>query len=127
MLRAAVLVVIAGCGSSKAPTAGPGGEGKCEPGRCLEDLPRVIKPFRQEARACFDEAAKKNPALQGGRLIINLEVAPSGEVTPTQGMQSDQLDDKELVGCVLFVMLKVKFPPGSKVMRGFHTFEFARK
>jgi hypothetical protein len=129
-------VAIACSGSHKpattAPATGDGAETgtACEPGRCLEDISATVKQHRPAARACFDAAAAKNPALQGGRLIINFRIDAEGKVSEvSQGMQDDQISDEGVIACVGGVIEKLEFArsPAGKATRAYHQFEFARR
>jgi hypothetical protein len=102
----------------------------CEPGRCLEDISAAVKRHRPAARACFDAAAAQNPALQGGRLIINFRIDAEGKVSEvSQGMQDDQITDESVIACVGDVIEKLEFArsPAGKATRAYHQFEFARR
>jgi hypothetical protein len=122
------IVLIAACGGGHGTSTGAGAsEAGCEPGRCLGDISRTITDHRAEARACFDAARKKQPAL-AGQLVINFEIDAAGNVVDTsQGMQDGQLDDAGVVTCVSTVVKQIKFPksPAGKSTRGYHRFEFA--
>ena len=102
----------------------------CEPGRCLADISATVKQQRPAARACFDAAAAQNPALEGGRLIINFRIDAEGKVSEvSQGMQDNQISDEGVVACVGDVIEKLQFAksPAGKATRAYHQFEFARR
>jgi hypothetical protein len=134
-LRFALLAVAIGCSTRHKPatpaTAEPASTEAgtaCEPGRCLDDISNAVKEHRPESRACYDAAAKQNPALQGGRLIINFRIDASGAVTETsQGMQDNQINDEAVIACVSDVIKRIKFAtsPAGKATRAYHQFEFA--
>jgi hypothetical protein len=137
MIRSLLLLVALGCGGSKPPTMTPTGggagdtsEGGCEPGRCLADISSLIKERRPAARACYDDAAKANPALPAGRIIINFRIDENGDVTETsQGMQDNQVEDEGVVTCIGDVIKQIKFAksPSGKTTRAYHEFEFSRR
>src|SRR5262245_48871163 len=104
------------CSSPKPPaTAKPDEtpEGKCEPGRCMEDISRVITEHRTETRTCYDKGVKGKPGIEG-RLIINFKIDPSGDVEDaSQGMQENQITEPAVVDCVTAVIKKLKFAKSS--------------
>ncbi len=126
--RVAVLAVAAAvaCGGAPPRAAAPD-EGDCEPGRCLEHVSEVVLSRRAEARACYDEAVARDPALAGGRLIMNFEIDPDGVVVDaSQASQDGQLEDAALASCVSLVILGLRFAPSArgKSTRAFHRYEF---
>jgi hypothetical protein len=137
MIRALLIVAVVACGGSKpTPTAPGGGDaegsegGACEPGRCLADISSLVKERRPAARACYDTAAKANPALPAGRIIINFRIDENGAVTETsQGMQDNQVEDEGVVTCIGDVIKEIKFAksPSGKTTRAYHEFEFSRR
>ena len=123
-MRALLLLVIGCAGGSKGASGGPA----CEPGRCLEDLSRVISEHRAEARTCYDNGLKRVPAIKDGRIIINFEIDPDGKVIDaSQSVKGDQIEDPEVVACVTDVIKEIRFPKSAsgKRTRGYHSFEFA--
>jgi hypothetical protein len=126
-----VWIVIAGCGGGTKPVEKPTGDGSapadCEPGRCLEDISRVINDHRDDARACYDRAHRRDSSL-AGRVFINFQIDAAGNVTDTsQGMQEDQIQDPEVVACVSDSLKKIKFAKSAagKTTRAYHRFEFS--
>jgi hypothetical protein len=130
------LVVIAACGGKPATpdtiqTTGGEGDGNgsgvaCEPGRCLEDISKLIAERRTDARTCYDTARKRDPSLQG-KIVINFAIDSAGVVAETtQGLQDGQIEDPEVVACVGEVIKSVRFPasPGGRTSRAYHRFEF---
>src|SRR4051812_36711553 len=104
--------VLTACGgAAKGSSTNPGdpAAGACEPGRCLEDISKLIGEHRAESRACYEAGAKKTPGMQG-RIIINFRIDAEGNVTESsQGMQDEQITDEQVVTCVSDVIKKVKF------------------
>lgn len=143
----ALFALVAACSSkSKPPDAtggggggdegggggGGGGDGdtavKCEPGRCLEDIRKLIAERRPDARACYDSARKKDPKLGEGKIIVNFAIDSEGVVGETsQGMQDGQIEDQAIVGCISEVIKTVRFAksPAGKTTRAYHRFEFS--
>ncbi|MBA3818952.1 MAG: AgmX/PglI C-terminal domain-containing protein [Deltaproteobacteria bacterium] len=113
-----------GSGSGAAVPTSPGSD--CEPGRCLDDIARVVKERRAEARACYDA----KPGLEAGRIIINFVITPDGTVTePEPSVKEGQLTDVEVIACISDVVKELTFPasPAGKRTRAYHTFEFANR
>ncbi len=125
-MRSLLVVMLVACGGSPKPAAPPpppGGDNSCEPGRCLEDISRVIGEHRDEARACYDHAHLSQP----GKLFMNFQIDGAGNVTDTsQGMQDDQISDAGVVACVGDVIKQIKFAKSGsgKTTRAYHRFEF---
>lgn len=124
---AALLVALAACGGSpKASGASDGpAQATCEPGRCLEDISKLIGERKADTRACYDAARTRAPTL-AGKIVINFAIDSEGVVgEASQGMQDDQIQDAELVACVSEVIKTVRFPasPSGKTTRAYHRFE----
>jgi len=132
----ALLIVVAACGGGKSasstttPPAG-GGDGAsdttCEPGRCIEDISKLVAERRTDARACYDAGRKRDPKLEG-KIVINFAIDSEGMVGETsQGMQDGQIEDPEVVTCVSEVIKTIRFAksPAGKTSRAYHRFEFA--
>jgi hypothetical protein len=121
---------IAACGGKPPPPAASGaGSGEsttaCEPGRCLEDISKVIAERKDDARACYADARTRTPKLQG-RVVINFAIDSEGSVGETsQGLQDGQLEDAALVECLSNLIKTVKFAasPSGKTTRAYHRFE----
>ncbi len=108
---------------------GDAGDGAqtCEPGRCLDDIKRLIAERKTDSRGCYDAARKRNPGL-AGKVIINFAIDSEGVVGETaQGIQDGQLQDQELVACLSAVINTVRFAasPKGKTTRAYHRFEFS--
>ena len=124
----AIALTACGGGTSKVSTSSTEPAAACEPGRCLEDISKLISERRTESRACYDEGAKKMPGMKG-RIIINFRIDAEGNVEDSsQGMQDDQIQDEALVSCVSEVIKKVTFAASSKgkTTRAYHQFEFGK-
>jgi hypothetical protein len=124
MRSLAIALLFFGCGHSAPPAASTGSanaDTQCEPGRCLEDISKVIAGHKAESRAC---AKDKKLA---GRVIINFTIDAAGKVGEvTQGMQDDQIQDPALVACLGGVVTGITFTasPKKKTTRAYHRFEF---
>jgi len=88
--------------------AKPSGKGG-EPGRTREDIQTIILSRRDEARACYDEALKKNPSLEGD-LDIKWKIDPDGVVTEIGPDDSKStIHDKGVSDCISAIIKKIKF------------------
>jgi hypothetical protein len=127
-------LAFAGCGGPAKPatssTTEAGGDAGCEPGRCLPDISRTVLARRAEARACVDSGRTRDPQLSGTLLVIKFEIDPDGRVVDaSQGSQEDQIEDAEVVDCVIGVIRELAFQASAKgkSTRAYHRFEFNRR
>ena len=126
MRSLAIAFLFFGCGHSAPPPPAPATgsanpDTQCEPGRCLEDISKVVAGHKAESRAC----AKDKKA--NGRVIINFTIDADGKVgEASQGMQEDQIQDPALVECLTGVVKGITFAgsPKKKTTRAYHRFEF---
>ena len=135
MRRVACLLLVLGCGhpaksAETAKTGDPSAAGddqpKCEPGRCLDDISKAVVEHKTEARACYDDARKRAPKLEG-KIVINFEIDATGSVTgASQSAQDGQIADDALAGCLAKVIEHTKFAASAqgKTTRAYHRFEF---
>ena len=115
--------------ASDTPAVGDDDPTKCERGRCLEDISPIVQTRRADARACYDTATNRRPAA-AGIVIINFEIDPDGRVADaSQGAQDGQLDDAEMVGCIVGVIKQLRFAKSArgKTTRAYHRFDFTPK
>lgn len=136
MVAASLAWIVACSGSPKPPPGGGGGGGgsgsgseptadACEPGRCLADLAAAVEAKHADAVVCYD-AARKKDAKVTGRVVINFRIDPDGKVIDTsQGAQSGQVEDPQLVECLSGVIREVQFAASKKhsTTRAYHRFE----
>ena len=116
-MRIALCLLLVACGSSSKPATTASSD--CEPGRCLDDISKVVAEHKPEARECAKTAK--------GRVIINFKIDKDGNVEEAdQGMQEDQISDPAVVSCLVDVVKKIKFAPSTKAMRAYHQFEFGK-
>src|SRR4051812_47939545 len=113
MRSLAIAFLFFGCGHSAPPPAqtgsGSGSDGQCDPGRCLEDISKVIGGHKAESRACTKD--KK----VAGRVIINFTIDGAGKVgEASQGMQDNQIQDPTLVECLSGVVKGITFATSPK-------------
>jgi hypothetical protein len=118
-MRIALCLLLLACGSSSKSTTTSEPKSDCEPGRCLDDISKVVADHKPEAREC----AKTTK----GRVIINFKIDKDGNVEEAdQGMQDDQISDPAIVSCLVDVVKKIKFAPSTKAVRAYHQFEFGK-
>lgn len=124
-------VAVAACsGSPKPPPGGGSGSGSdaseaCEPGRCLADLAAAVEARHADAVVCYDTARKKDPKVTG-RVVINFRIDADGKVIDaSQGAQSSQVEDPQLVDCLSSLIRDVHFAASKKhsTTRAYHRFE----
>jgi len=109
-------------GTAPAATAAPKTDDApkkgAEPGRGREDIQAIVVARRDEARACYDEALKKNPSIEGD-LDITWKIDPDGNVVDTGVDQSKStIRDEAVSSCIITIIKKVKF---AKSAKGFET------
>jgi hypothetical protein len=126
MLRAASFVAIAiGCGAQR---PAPIEEKDCEPGRCLEDVARVMKEHRADMRSCYELAHAQRNELEGS-MTVNFVIDPKGDVIETSpSVRDGEIEDAELFDCLSATIKRVKFAasPAGKRTRAYHAFEFKK-
>jgi hypothetical protein len=123
-MRAWLILIVIGCSGGQKTK--PAEDNECEPGRCLDDLARAVAERRDAARACYDA----KPNLPDARVTVNFEIDAEGKVTSvSQSVKDEQLDEAEVVACILDVIKEITFPKSSKGKRtrGYHTFEFTAR
>jgi hypothetical protein len=99
----------------KAALADGGTIASKEPGRTKEDIARVVSAKRPEARACFDEAAKKNPGMPGGTVTVTWTIDPAGVVKDVKVDTARTTVDNVGVGnCIAAIIGKFSFPASAK-------------
>lgn len=121
-MRIALCLLLLACGGSSKP-ATTGGEpaSDCDPGRCLDDISKVVAEHKPAARECAKTAK--------GRVIINFKIDKDGNVEEAgQGMQEEQISDPAVVSCLEDVIKQIKFAPSpkGKATRAYHQFEFGK-
>ncbi|HEY5933523.1 MAG TPA: AgmX/PglI C-terminal domain-containing protein [Kofleriaceae bacterium] len=126
MLRAVSLVALAiGCGGKqRAATV----DSDCEPGRCLEDVSRIMKDRRPEMRSCYELAHAQDNTLEG-RLTVNFVIDPKGDVVETSpSVRDGEIENAELFDCLSAVVSRIKFAASAagKRTRAYHVFEFKK-
>jgi len=125
MLRIAVIIAI-GCGGGQRPA--PIEDKSCEPGRCLEDVARVMKDHRPEMRACYELAQAQRAELEGS-MTVNFVIDPQGAVVETSpSVRDGEIEDAELFDCLSTMVKQVTFAASAagKRTRAYHVFDFKK-
>ena len=125
MLRVSVVALAIGCGGT--PRAVPV-ENDCEPGRCLEDVSRVMKEHRAEMRSCYELAHAQDNTLEG-RLTVNFVIDSKGDIVETSpSVRDGEIENAELFDCLSAVVSRIKFAASAagKRTRAYHVFEFKK-
>ncbi|MBP6514949.1 MAG: TonB family protein [Steroidobacteraceae bacterium] len=98
-----MVVPFGGSGGGKALKAGPGGSGdgvtrsgaaSGKPARSREEIELVFDRNKAAIYSIYNRALRDNPALQG-KVVLQLTIQPSGEVTDVR-IVSSELGDAEL-------------------------------
>ena len=124
-MRIALLCLIVACSGSKPAPTQPGSD--CEPGRCLADISKVVSVQRPAAKACYEAGLKRDPAIKGGRIIVNFDIDPEGATSSVaQSTKSDQIEEADTVACVVDIVKQLKFAKSAKgkTTHAYHAFEF---
>lgn len=119
------LAADAGAGSALPPADGPKGEA----GRRAEDIQAAVKAKRPTARACYDEAQKKTPTLEGD-ITIAWTIDPQGKITEARvDPTGSTITDETLGKCLVAVIQTLSFPAsaGGKETRARYPFNFHPK
>jgi hypothetical protein len=117
---------VAATSASAAAPAAPKGPHAHEAGRQPEDIRAIIMARRDEARACYDNAIKDHPGIEGD-LVIAWTIDPKGNVTQTSlDTSRSQIVEPTVVGCVSDIIKKVQFAPspGGYETKAFYPFNF---
>jgi hypothetical protein len=82
------------------------------PGRLSPDaIHRVVMAHAAEVRACYDEAARADPELQG-QILLSWEVLPDGSVSAPMIFRAT-LDNARVEECLLRQVQQWRFPPSN--------------
>lgn len=113
-----------------AGTALPSTEGsKGEAGRRGEDIQAAIKARRDTARACYDEAQKRVPTLEGD-ITISWTIDPEGKVQDARvDPARSTIQDEQLGKCLVSFLGTFKFAASAqgKETRANYPFNFHPK
>jgi hypothetical protein len=115
---------VASTSASSAPA--PKGPHAHEAGRQPEDIRAIVLARRDEARACYDNALKDHPGIEGD-LVITWTIDPKGNVTQASlDTSRSQIVEPTVVACVSDIIKKVQFAasPGGYETKAFYPFNF---
>jgi len=70
----------------------------------------VVQTLRPLIRACFNQALNQDPALAGGSMILEVQMAPDGTVYRVR-VKEGRIPSAKLQLCVLGVLRGARFPP----------------
>jgi hypothetical protein len=119
-------VVATAASASSAPSGAPKGGHAGEPGRKPEDIRAIILARRDEARACYDNALKDHPGIEGD-LTIAWTIDPKGNVSQVglDGSRS-QISEPTVIACISDIIKKVQFAasPGGFETKAYYPFNF---
>jgi hypothetical protein len=99
----------------------PGSRGGAGPDDVRAGLPRevirrIVQATLPRIQLCYETALARKPTL-AGKLSIRFEIARTGAVVSTRA-HVDEVQDEELVGCVMRVFGDMRFPkPDGKAVR----------
>lgn len=85
-----------------------------EPGRTVQDIQAIIVARRDEARACYDNALKTHPGIEGD-VDIKWLIDPKGnplEVTVDESKST--IHEDTVWKCLVGIVQKIKFAPSAK-------------
>jgi len=75
-----------------------------------EQLLRKVDESKPALQGCVDEALKRDPSLQVGKILISTTIAPSGAVTSAR-IDQKAVDQSPLGTCLKNATRKLQFPP----------------
>ncbi len=84
------------------------GDGASASGRDSHSLMQVVERYKAGVKFCYDNTLKKTPGL-AGKLTLQMDIAPSGEVHDLFVVQ-DGLGDAALQRCILTQVASWRFP-----------------
>lgn len=84
------------------------GDGASASGRDSHSLMQVVERYKAGVKFCYDNTLKKTPGL-AGKLTLQMDIAPSGEVHDLFVVQ-DGLGDAALQRCILTQVGSWRFP-----------------
>ncbi len=93
------------------------GPGEGNGGRSFEQIQRVFDASLGSFYAIFNRAARENPAIGAGKIIVDLTIAPDGTVTDCK-MVSSTFGDEELEKKIIARVRLLNF--GAKAVPVFH-------
>ncbi len=87
---------------------------KGEPGRSREDIGAAVQARRSIARGCYDNAANKDPKLEGD-VNVKWVIDPGGVVTEvTIDPEFTNMSDEAINKCIIAMIKTLRFPASAK-------------
>jgi hypothetical protein len=96
---------------------GAHGPHQSDPGRSVKDIQAIIVSRRDEARACYDQALKAHPGIEG-KLDVRWLIDPKGNVTELSVDPSSQITESSVGKCIMAIIKQIHFNESAK---GFET------
>jgi hypothetical protein len=112
--------------TSASASPAPKGPHKHDAGRGPDDIRAIIMARRDDARACYDNALKDHPGIEGD-LVIQWTIDPKGNVTQVSlDTSRSQIVEPTVVACVSDIIKNVQFAPsqGGFETKAFYPFNF---
>jgi hypothetical protein len=94
----------------KPPGAASGETPAGAPALGPEELKRKVDESKPVLQGCVDEAVKRDPAFQAGRILLSATIAPSGAVTSAR-IDQKAVDQSPLGACLKSAARRMQFPP----------------
>ncbi|HEX9605550.1 MAG TPA: AgmX/PglI C-terminal domain-containing protein, partial [Myxococcales bacterium] len=94
----------------KAGAAAPGDPPAAAPALSPDELKRKVDESKPVLQGCVDEAIKRDPSLQLGKILISTTIAPSGAVTSAR-IDQKAVDQSPLGTCLKSAARRMQFPP----------------
>lgn len=89
-----------------------------DPGRSVDDIRTIILARRDRARACYDNALRDHPNIEGD-LDIKWVIDPDGNVTDIEvDTTKSSILEPDVSSCIIAIIKDIKF---SKSPRGYET------
>jgi hypothetical protein len=73
----------------------------------------VLAPLRARYRACYDAGLIRDANL-GGKVVLKLDIAPSGALTAVEADTSSTLSDAGVTGCIVEATKPLTFPAAER-------------
>src|SRR5229473_1666358 len=94
----------------KPAATAPGDPPAAAPALSPDELKRKVDESKPVLQGCVDEAVKRDPSLQVGKILISTTIAPSGAVTSAR-IDQKAVDQSPLGACLKSVARRMQFPP----------------
>jgi predicted Zn finger-like uncharacterized protein len=94
----------------KAAGTAPGDAPAAAPALSPEELKRKVDESKPVLQGCVDEAVKRDPSLNVGKILISATLAPSGAVTSAR-IEQKAVDQSPLGACLKSAARRMQFPP----------------